>query len=167
MLQFSISTRIYILVVLLFSNWQIAQSQIKYLKQNFEYTRWATVNHDSLFFKSDTVRLLRLDNDVSPTNSDSMDLAGFYGNKDFMFIFFNNANEFQPSAVIVESWSIIRKKGNFLWNFNRSKQVLTLNFNNKICLKYKPILEKGVKIKSSYVGHAPFQSTELLLKRLN
>lgn len=144
----------------------IAQSQIKISIKYFEGTTWAASDKDSSFFKSDTIRFVRLMVKASHNFDNSNDVAGYFSDGDFVTMEFQKTGELVFITTKVDSWSIVKKRGKYFWKFNNKHQTLRLYFNNKLFATLKPIHQKKVQIESEYTDRPPTTTVEITMKKL-
>lgn len=144
----------------------VVEAQINLTTKYFEGTSWAVSNKDSSFFKSDTIRIVKLPRRALDKTDDSINIAAYFDNNDFITIQFKRANELTLFTTKVDSWSIIRKKGIYVWTFSAGRQTLSFYFNGKLLAKYKPIIQSQEEVKSNYTGGAVKATMLIVLKRL-
>jgi hypothetical protein len=141
-------------------------AQKKFSARFFEGTTWAASDKDSSFFNSDTVRIIQIQGKSYSANEGSKDVAGYFGNSDFITIVLNKTNALSLFTTKVNAWSIIKKKGTYRWAFIYRGQMLKLYFNNKLIASFDLLSESKAQIKSSYEGRPPTITTELLMVRV-
>lgn len=141
------------------------QAQINLTAKYFEGTNWAVCNKDSSFFRSDTIRLIKLQVQGPDKTDESINIAGYFGGNDFITIEFKRANDLTFFTTKVDSWSIVKKKGDYSWGFSDRNKTLKLYFNSKVFAKFKPLLQSQTEIESNYVGGALTATTVIVLKR--
>lgn len=143
----------------------IADGQMKLSVKYFESSTWASNNKDSCFFKSDTIKIIRIVKNVSFQASESKDVAGYFNGNDFITLEFGRANKLNLFVTKVESWSITKRKGKYSWDFNNKNQILSLYFNGKLFATFKSISKREVMIASQYVDQPQKTTIEIIMKR--
>lgn len=141
-------------------------AQIKLSAKYFEGTTWAVSNKDSSFYKSDTIRIVKLSDKSSPKTDDSKNVAGYFSDNDFITMEFKKAKGLILFTTKVDSWSIVKKKGKYVWMFLFKSQTLKLYFNNKLFAIFKPLSKSQVQIKSEYTDGPLTATAEIVMKRI-
>lgn len=132
--------------------------------KDFESTTWASSNRDSFFFKSDTVKLIKI-GDKSSSASEK-DAAGYFGNHDFVTMDFKQNHELHLFLTKVDPWSIVTKEGKYLWSFDEKDRVLKLFYNNKLFATLVVVDQKEVELKSNYVDRSAKKTMEITLHKV-
>ena len=126
---------------------------------------WAIRNGDSLFFKSDTLRMIKLAKRQSKQSRNiAVNLADYY-KTDFVLINFVSKKKAHISYVSINSWLMSRRKGSYTWKFNDGDQVLGLYYNRQPVLVAKIAGVESIVVPSNIAGDVPFAVEELILIR--
>jgi|GEM_PF-1280277 len=121
-------------------------------KKDFVNTEWFSNNLDSLFYKTDTVKLIKYSN-IAPKN------RGFHGYAESEFKFLKHGYYIQlqfNKAGSMDFWDIKYEmaatyyKGATTWTFDNNENVLLIFRFGKLEFKLKPILVKEVELESKY-----------------
>lgn len=124
----------------------------------FETSKWASNNKDSLFFKADTIKLIKL-------FGESKDIASYFEGNNFITLEFKKHKKLKLFTTQVDSWSVSSKRGKYKWGFNKKNRTLNLYFNNKLFASFIPSSEREVEIRSNYIGKPIEKTIELALQR--
>ncbi|WP_430401195.1 hypothetical protein [Flavobacterium sp.] len=141
-----------LLLILIFQScFIIAQ---KFDKKYFVKTAWFVNNKDSIFYKSDTLKLIKHVN-LSPKWSGNGKLYSenemeYFGHGDFVEI------KFERQGELYFNWRVKNSKFRFPilpWNWKYKKNEQTIEIHDDkdlLILKFKPIFEKQIEITSRY-----------------
>lgn len=141
-----------------------AKGQVKYKVSHFESAVLVSGNKDSLFFKSDTINLLKIGNKSFQESQETYDLSGYF-KSDYISLELRKDNSSMFFFINVDSWTISNKTGTYNWNFDEKNQTLTLFYKNKLFASFTPVLEREVEIKSNYAGRYALKTKEIILRR--
>ena len=139
----------------------VGYSQVTIKKDYLIKTQWASKDNDSLFFKLDTIQLVKLN------SIDSSNLATYFNGNDYITIKLNKGGKMQLSTHQVKIWSVTTRYGRYKWAFDQTKQVLSLFLNKKRFASFRPISQRQVEVPSKYSDYPPFRTNEISLKRIN
>lgn len=140
----------------------------KFRKSDFIKTDWFTDNKDSLFFKSDTIRL------IQHTNYGPEWDKARYAEYEMMYLNHGNYLNFSfKKNRLFEYWETYNNNINiffqawFTWELNKREQVITVLMDGKVYFKLRPVSKRQIKIKSRYaVQKELLETTELTVIRI-
>lgn len=159
-----------VILIILFLFLGLSINAQNFSKKDFIQTDWFTENIDSLFFKSDTIRLIKYSN-YGP-EWDKEEFAeyemkyfnhGHYINFEFKrfgnFQFWETYNNYMIYVPIIIA--------PFKWKFDKKNQVLLVFKGNDVYLKLKPLSIRHIEIESRYAEQKDLLiTTELTLKKI-
>jgi len=136
-------------------------------KKYFELTKWASNNTDSLFFKSDTVRLVKIIDDTYLTDGKSMDVDEYFGDANYLMLEFAKQNKLVLTTTNRNAEYIRKLRGSYTWDFNTSKKILYLYLNKKLLASFILIShsQRRVNIRGKYMDKPKVETIEISLKR--
>jgi len=148
-----------ILTLLLFIN----VSGQSFSKKDFVKTDWFTENIDSLFFKSDTIRLIQHTNygpewakdeyaEYEMKYFDHGDYLNFGFQRFGRFEYWKTYNNYIHSVPIAD----------FTWKFDKNNQILTVYKDIVAYFKLKPNSKRQIKIESRYAEQKDLLTTNEL-----
>ena len=127
------------------------RSQI-FSKNDFANTEWFTNNYDSLFFKSDTVALIKYSNLISDNlgfkeYSESEQKIFNHGYYIHLQFYKNGQMNFWVVSYEKNSKS---KVGERTWGFNKKTNALEIKRNKVIEFELTPLSKNEIELKSQY-----------------
>ena len=136
-------------------------------KKDFVKTDWCTENIDSLFFKSDTIRLIQHTNygpewakdeyaEYEMKYFDHGDYLNFGFKRFGRFEYWETYNNYMNSVPIAD----------FTWKFDKKNQVLMVFKENELQFKLKPLSKRQIKIESRFAGQEELTTNELTLIKI-
>ena len=136
--------------------------------QDFKSTKWASSNRDSAFYKADTIRLLKLTRDASELSKIDYleDLPDYYNGSDFIVIEFKKKSRLKLSTILVDSWLVQTKKGEYRWSYNKKEGVIRLFLNDQSIGKFKIGHQSKTHVKSRLSGQSAIITDEIALVRM-
>jgi hypothetical protein len=139
-------------------------------RKTFAKTEWFSDNADSLFYKSDTIRLIKYTNLISKEfgyNQYSESENVYLKNRVYVHLNFYK-NGMMDFWNIKYDWSTKSKKGERTWRINKKGNELIISRNNLIEYKLKLITARELEILSGYeyrkCPHKPIELTLLKIK---
>jgi len=153
-----------ILTLLLFLN-LTGQS---FSKKDFVKTDWFTENIDSLFFKSDTIRLIQHTNYGPEWTKDEYAeyKLKYFGHGDYLNFGFKKFGRFEYWETYDNYLNAV-PIADFTWKFDKKEQVLIVFKENELQFKLKPISKRQIKIESRFAGQEePLTTNELTLLKI-
>jgi len=142
-----------------------SNAQTIYNVNYFQATKWASYNKDSSFFKSDTIKLVKVTEHFSSLNDpNQMDLADYFGN-DYVLMKFKKRKQIEFYTHQIEAWTVTTLYGKYSWDFNLQKRTLDLFFKDKLLASFIPMSEREVSVKSNFAYEPTIMSTEVTLIR--
>ena len=127
---------------------------------NFRNSVFVSKNADSLFFKSDTVKLILI------SGKPKMDIVIHFDTTDYVELGFKNCSKLTFSNHRVESWDHFTLKGKYSWNYQKKSRELNLFFQRKKFLSFKVISERDIKV-NAVIGTQPqVETKEITLVKL-
>lgn len=97
---------------------------------------------------------------------DSKDVALYFNGGDFDTMEFKKEGELIFFTTEVDSWSIVAKRGEYVWRFDSRRQILRLYFNKKLFSSFRPIYQRQAQLESEYADRPPTATVELAMKRV-
>ncbi|MBC9914602.1 hypothetical protein [Chitinophaga varians] len=143
-----------LLIVVLFS--MKVSAQMKWKPSSRESSIWIGDNTDSLFFRGDTVSLIK-----APATTDNYMIR-----HDFVTLVFGKAGALDISATKVSTWSVTKRKGLYTWQFDPQRQLLTIFFNGGKWAVFRLVSEMPVRLESCYVNEPEITTTKITMKRV-
>jgi hypothetical protein len=138
-------------------------------KKYFENSKWASFNKDQLFYKLDTIKLVRIVENKFIIDSKFMNVADYFEDNDYVTLEFFKRDSLSVYATLIESWSIYTIKGEYKWKFNPKEKTLDLLLNGKVFMVLFPIpgSERKLKLKSQIAGNPDIATVEITLKKIS
>ncbi len=138
-------------ICILLLSFFINVSAQSFSKKDFVKTDWFTENIDSLFFKSDTIRLIKHSNKgpewAKDEYAESQILYLKHGDYlNFRFKMFGNFEYWETSKNYINIVPI----ANFTWKFDKRKQSVIVFKNKVLFFELKPISIKEIKLESRF-----------------
>jgi hypothetical protein len=127
------------------------KSQI-FSKNDFANTEWFTNNYDSLFFKSDTVALIKYSNLISDNlsfNEYSESEQKFLNHGYYIHLQFYKNGQMNFWVISYEK-SSKSKVGERTWKFNKEKNALEIKNNKIIEFELTPLSKNEIELESQY-----------------
>ncbi|MEO7306641.1 MAG: hypothetical protein ABIR78_08315 [Ferruginibacter sp.] len=149
-----------ILSLILFFIYSDSEGQLLLKKKKITKTQWATQYKDSLFFKSDTIRFVKVQ------NIDSLNLVDYFDEKDYAVLAFYKCKKLKILIINVDFWVVNHLYGKFKWAFNEVSQTLELFYKKTQFATFSPVSERSVEIKSQYKYEKPYRTTEISFLRI-
>ena len=134
----------------------------------FESTMWASAARDSIFFKADTIKLVKVVKDTYFINGKAMAVEDYFYNYNYFVLKFLKKKRLIFSEALIEEWMIKTRLEDTKWEYNIKSKSLDLFKNGKLLSSFIPIpkSEVIVKIKSKYNGDPYLKTVEIsLVKR--
>ncbi|MGC4100492.1 hypothetical protein [Ferruginibacter sp.] len=151
-----------ILLLLLTLNCFTSKGQVGFNKKYFENTAWASKNSDSLFFKADTITIIKT---TGRLNSPGM--KEYFKNSNFVTFNPGKAGRMKFFMHYEHERVTITLIGTYKWNFDKASQVLNLFYNDVSIGCFVAISETATVIPSVSIGVPDLKTTAVLLKRVN
>ena len=134
----------------------------------FESTMWASAARDSIFFKADTIKLVKVIEDTYFINGKAMAVEDYFHNYNYFVLKLLKKNKLKFSEFLIEEWLISTSPEANKWEYNIRTKSLDLFKNGKLFASFIPIPKSQVivEIKSSYNGDPKLKTVEIsLVKR--
>ena len=153
-----------LLVFLIFKNSDI-KAQV-FSKKYFEETKWASKSNDSLFFKADTVKLVKTVEDTYFINGQGMNIPRYFYS-DFVQLEFYKNKKLKLSTVKLEEWLVGTFEGEYKWEYHKLKFSLDLYLNGIVLSSFViiPNSEKKIFLPSLYANQPSIETIEISLLR--
>lgn len=131
----------------------------------FRGTMWASISKDSLTFKADTIKFVKIIEDTYLKNAKAMDIAGYFKGADFITFKFMPNGKLKMETHNVENGTVSNIVGKYRWDFNNKQKAINLYFNNKLFTSLIPLFATKVKIGAKYMYNPSFITKEIILKK--
>lgn len=141
----------------------IAKTQKSFIAKSFKHTTWASNNQNNSFFKSDTIKLVKLGEKYSTASK--KDAARYFKNHDFLTIEFSKKHKSTFYLTNVESWTVTEVKGKYSWKFDEKSQVLKFLYNNNPVISLIIIDQNEVEVKSNHIFIPAEVTTEIVFRK--
>jgi hypothetical protein len=155
-----------LLAFLVFKSFNI-KAQV-FTRKYFEKTKWASKSNDSLFFKADTVKLVKTVEDTYFINGQGMNVPRYF-NSDYVQLEFYKNKKLKLSTVKLEEWVIGTFVGEYKWVYQKPKRTLNLYLNGILLCSFViiPNSAKKISIPSLYAKQPSIETIEIsLLKKV-
>lgn len=157
--------RIFNIIFISFFLCSFAEGQNAFNKTYFEKTIWASLNKDSLFFKLDTIKMVKINKKLPLNDKNIMQVDAFFNENNYVTLNFKKHKKLELSSYNVRAWMRTTKVGTYNWMFKNIDKSINLFFEGKLFASFVPIYENQTWVPSSHTD-IPIQTTEITLIRV-
>ena len=139
-------------------------------KTDFKNEVWFVNNENNNFYKSDTIKLLKilkLNNENEKLNKTSIKLDK-NKNRDITELHFRKNGKLVIGNLSVKNWDVSKLVGKWKWKFCSEKQTLNLYYNTKLKFSFLFISKNQESISRIYKGmESKISFSTIYLRRIN